>query len=129
MPSPFDLLDAAVQATVDATFGEGITIRPQTGDGNYTGGADGARPVRIGVRATVARAPSIKPTDFNNSNRNGAPVAMMAPEIWIDALAYAAIGYGLRRGDIIELADGAKFTIADARKGDNGDVQVILAGV
>lgn len=131
MPSPFDAIDASLQAAIDQTFGGGVTVRPQAA-GNYTGGADPLRPAISGVRATVARAPGIKNTDFNNSNRNGAPLAVAPSEIWIDRAAYAALGYRLKRDDIVELTEEGSpppsFKIAAVHDGDHGDVQIILAG-
>lgn len=131
MPSPFDAIDAAMQAVIDASFGEGVRVIPMVGDGNYSSAADQSRPAAT-VRATVGRAPGVKPTDFNNSNRNGAPLATAPLEIWIDRAAYDALGYELRRGDRIEITeDGTpppSYAIAAAHKGDNGDVQIILAG-
>lgn len=132
MPSPFDEIDAAAQAVIDETFGEGITIRPMVGDGNYSATPDPARPVAVGVRAAVARNGGVKPTDFNNSNRNGAALATSPVELWIDRAAYAALGYDLKRGDRVEITeDGTpppSYAVAAVHKGDGADVQVILAG-
>lgn len=128
MPSPFDEIDAAMQADIDALFGEGIRIRPQAGD-EYTRGADPDRPVAEGVRATVARAPQAKKTDFRGTASNGVPVTTAPAEIWIDRAAYAALGYAIRGGDFIELTDDPgvpRFTVAAVHPGDGGDVQIIL---
>jgi hypothetical protein len=129
MPSPFDAIDAAMQAAIDHRFGEGIRIVPMVGDTNYSGGPDPARPVRDGVRATVARAPKAGATDYSGSQRNGASFAAMPAELWIDRAAYAAVGYKITRGDEIVLTDDAgapSFTVASVHEGDNGDVAIIL---
>lgn len=131
MPSPFDAIDAAAQAAVDRLFGEGIRVIPRSGDGNYAGAPDAARPVREGVRATVARAAGAKATDYSGSQRNGSAVASMPAEIWIDAAAYAGLGYEIKRGDWIELTDDIlasppRFHVAAVHRGDNGDAQIIL---
>jgi len=131
MPSPFDAIDVATQATIDGIFGEGIRIRPQVGD-DYSGGNDPDRPVREGVRATVAISHMAPPTDYSGSLRNGAALVTFASEIWIDATAYAALGFELKRGDWIELTDPKRGSppprhiVASVHPGDNGDVQVLL---
>lgn len=128
MPSPFDAIDAAMQAVIDRQFGEGIRVIPQIGD-QYTKTPDPERPAVEGLRATVARAPQARPTDFNGTARNGAPVSSSPAELWIDRAAYAAIGYPLRRGDIIELTDdptAPRYTVGAVNPGDGGDVQIIL---
>ena len=129
MPSPFDDIDADMQADIDALFGEGIRVIPQVGDGNYSSGADPARPQRDGVRATVARAPQTTKADYRGTERSGALVASAPAELWIDRVAYAALGYELARGDFIEITDDAnpaRYTVAAVNRGDGGDVQVIL---
>lgn len=131
MPSPFDEIDSALQGAIDSLFGEGIRVIPMIGDGNYTGGPDPNRPVRDNVRATPATAHMSPPTDYSGSLRNGAAVVSFAAEIWIDAEAYAAIGYEITRGDQIELTDQGspppRYSVASVHPGDNGDVQIILA--
>ena len=126
MSSPFDAIDADMQSAIDAAFGSVVTIRPMAG-GNYSLAADPSRPVRVNVPATVAIAQGVKTTDFNNSNRDGAPVTRRQSEIWIDRLAYAALGYELRRDDQIITGQGS-FAVASTQPGDNGDVRVVLAG-
>lgn len=129
MPSPFDAIDAAMQATVDALFGEGIRVIPQAGDPNYAAGDDPDRPARAGVRATVAIAAKIATTDYSGSMRNGAPVASAPSELWIDRIAYAALGYALKRGDFVEITElpgQPVYKIAAVRPFDSGDVQIIL---
>lgn len=128
MPSPFDAIDAAMQADIDRLFGEGINVRPQAGD-QYAGIPDPARPAIEGVRATVARSAQAKRTDFSGTGRAGVPVATAPAEIWIDRAAYAALGYRIRRGDLIEMAEDipvTKHTVAAVNDGDHGDVQIIL---
>lgn len=128
MPSPFDAIDAAMQADIDRLFGEGIRIIPQAGD-QYVKGADPSRPMREGVRATVARAPKTARTDYSGTAKPGAPVSIAPAEAWIDRAAYLALGYELRRGDIIELTDetpAASYQIGAVHYGDGGDVQIIL---
>lgn len=129
MPSPFDEIDAAVQADIDALFGEGIRVIPQKGDGNYTSGADPDRAQRDGVRATVARAPKTAKADYRGTERSGAVTSSAPAELWIDRVAYAALGYELARGDIVEFTDDvvpARYTVAAVNRGDGGDVQIIL---
>lgn len=129
MPSPFDALDAMLQGTIDGAFGEGVTIRPQAGDANYGGAPDLSRPVVAGVRMTIARAAKIGAKDYPSSQRGGAPVDVGMPEAWIDAAAYLALGYELRKGDRVEVPDDAlTYTIASTHKGDGGDLQIIFAG-
>ncbi len=130
MPSPFDAFDAAAQAVIDATFGEGIRIEPMRA-GNYAAGADPDRPVRA-TRATVSRAPGVRKTNYPSTNRQSADVAASPTEAWIDRAAYAALGYPLRRGDIIILTDDARtprFEVTACHETDGGDVQVLLASV
>lgn len=130
MPSLFDEIDAGMQSVVDAVFGEGIRVEPQAGDGNYSAGADPARPVRENVRAIVGRAPIAKGVDYSGTTRNGPPVATSPAEVWLDRAAYAALGYAITRGDRIVLTGEAGapcFTVASALPGDNGDVRIILA--
>lgn len=128
MPSPFDEFDAAMQADIDALFGEGVRIIPQSGD-QYTKGVDALRPMRENVRATIARAPKVARTDYSGTSTHGAPVSHMMSEAWIDRAAYAALGYALQRGDLLEIpgvASTERFTIMDVRPSDGGDVQIIL---
>lgn len=127
MPSPFDEIDAAAQAAIDETFGEGIRVRPMRG-GNYAKAGDPDRPARD-LRATVSRAPAVSAANYPSTNRKAAGVAASPTEIWIDRAAYASLGYELRRGDVIVLADdeGAPEFIATAvHPADNGDVQIPL---
>lgn len=129
MPSPFDETDAAMQADIDALFGEGIRVIPQAGDGNYLSADDPARPPRDGVRATVARAPKTVKTDYRGTERSGAVTSSAPAELWIDRVAYAALGYELARGDFVEFTDDAmpsRYTVAAVNRGDGGDVQIIL---
>lgn len=129
MPSPFDEFDAAMQADIGAIFGEGIRIIPQAGDGNYTSGPDPDRPTREGVRAGVARAPKSTKAEYRGTERSGAQVASAPAEVWIDRASYAALGYRVRRADIIELTDETpahRYTVAAVNDGDGGDVQIIL---
>lgn len=129
MPSPFDAIDAATQAAMDGVFGEGITVRPMAGgDQNYGRAPDPDRPVRENVRVIISHAPKAGGADFASSERNGALVAQQPSELWFGALAYAALGYPLKRGDVIELEDGAKFTVAPMPPTDQGDVQLIITG-
>ncbi|UYZ08560.1 hypothetical protein CFBP5507_06040 [Agrobacterium salinitolerans] len=128
MPSPFDEFDAAMQADVDALFGEGIKIIPRAGD-EYTSAPDPERPSQEGIRATVARAPGSKPATYRGSQRTSADIHSSPAEIWIDRAAYAALGYELRRGDIIELTDddpATRYTVGSVGRGDGGDVRIIL---
>ncbi|MBN9033698.1 MAG: hypothetical protein BGO05_05435 [Rhizobiales bacterium 63-7] len=128
MPSPFDDIDAAMQADIDRLFGEGISIIPQLGD-EYTRIPDPDRPVKSGIRATIARAATGGATDYRGSARDGASLSASTAEMWIDRAAYAALGYRLVRGDIVELSDETpppRFVVAAVNDGDGGDVQVIL---
>lgn len=128
MPSPFDAIDADMQAALAPIFGEGIRIMPRMGD-NYTSAADPARPERVGVLATVARAPGAAPTDYSGSARNGAQVTRAPGEVWIDQIAYAAIGYEIQRGDLIAITDDPArppCKVVAVHAGEGGDVQIIL---
>ena len=129
MPSPFDALDASLQAEMDKAFGEGITIRPQVG-GNYSVAADSLRPVKTGVRAIVSHSPREAATDFRNSNRNGVPLALSPSSAWLQRAAIAALGAELRRGDVIEFpeagAPAPTAVVAVAQKGDHGDLNLIF---
>jgi len=128
MPSPFDAIDAAVQSAIDQVFGEGIRIHPQAGDVNYGGGPDTLRPARD-ARAVISRSYATERTDFLGTNRPGASGALAPSEAWLDSASYAALGYAIRRGDILELTEEAgapRLVVAQADYGRNGDVNLHL---
>lgn len=126
MPSPFDALDALTQAAVDKAFGDVVQVQPQTGDLNYGGGADPGRPVR-NLRMTVGRAGDVRNSDYPASNRDGAPAVTTQSEGWVERPAYLALGYELRRGDVI-LSAGRRLVVAAVHAGDFGDVQIVFSG-
>jgi hypothetical protein len=130
MPSPFDQFDAAAQAAIDTTFGEGIRIEPMAA-GNYAAAPDPSRPARM-TRATISRAPAVRETNLPGTNRRAAAFAASPIEAWIDRAAYAAIGYRLVKGDVIVLIEQAgepRFHISAAHPGDERDVTLALVSI
>lgn len=131
MSSPFDDLDLAMQGVIEETFGEDITIIPRGGDFNFPI-ADPLRPIVSGVRAIVSTGVGLAASDFNNSNRNGAPVVNGSTEVWIDATTAAAIGYAIKRNDLIDSVDATakvkRFTVSSAIFAENGDLHIYMIG-
>jgi|GEM_PF-1599049 len=130
MPSPFDEMDAEIQAVVDETFGEGIRIEPML-SGNYSTGPDPSRPVRT-TRATISRAPSVVSINYPATNRTSADAAMAPVEVWLDRAAYGALGYTLRKGDNIVFTDETgepRFSVAAVHNSDHSDIRVPLVSV
>ncbi len=125
MPSPFDEIDAANQAAVAEIFGEGVTVRPMAGDVNYGAAEDADRPVRLSS-ASVQTAPRTIGLDVNATGRRGSDMSLGATELWIGRAEYAALGYEIRRGDVIELIErnGARLTVASVKAGDHGDITI-----
>jgi len=103
MPSPFDQLDAAVQAAMDQAFGEAIRVEPMAA-GNYASVPDPARPAKA-ARAIISRAPQPAATNYPATNRKSADRAAGPTEAWIGAADLAALGYPIRKGDLIVLTD------------------------
>lgn len=127
MPSPFDAIDARMQAAIDKVFGEGIRIIPMIG-GNYSKAPDPNR-AAMDCRATVSRAPASANIDYPSTNAPSSNSALDPVEIWIDRAAYAALGYALRRGDVIVLLDEAgqpKYAATAVYDSGQGDVHVPL---
>lgn len=128
MPSPFHDFDTAMQAGAEALFGESIRVLPMAG-GEYAAGPDPDRPIKT-AKATPSVGGEIAATDFNNSNRDGALAVRVPGEVWISRSSYAALGYTVQRGDLIELSDrGAPppaVKVAAVLAGDYGDVRIVL---
>lgn len=128
MASPFDSIDADIQSAMDQVFGEAIRIVPQAGDVNYGTGPDPLRPVRD-TRGIVSRAHKSEGADFIGTNRAGVDRALLHSEVWIERDAYDALGYIVRRGDLIDLIDepgSPRVAVARVSAGDNGDVNIHL---
>jgi len=122
----FDDIDGSLQAAMDQVFGEAIRVLPQQVGGNYGAGApDPARPP-LDTRAIISRAPNQGKVDFANTNRAGVPLSLSPSECWMDRAAYAALGYPIRRGDVIELTDkgAARVTVSDVALGDHRDIVI-----
>ena len=124
--SLFDDIDGSLQAAMDQVFGEAIRVLPQRVGGNYgAGGSDLARPARDS-RAIVSRASREGTVDFANTNRAGVTLSLAPSECWMDRAAYTALGYPIRRGDVIELTEkgDARVTVSDVAPGDHRDVVI-----
>lgn len=124
--SLFDDIDGSLQAVMDQVFGEAIQVLPQRVGGNYGAGApDPARPP-LDTRAIISRAPNTGRLDFAGTSRRGVELYLAPSECWMDRAAYAALGYAIRPGDIIELTDkgGVRVTVADVALGDHRDIVI-----
>lgn len=130
MPAAFDAIDQLLQDAMEELYGELVTIRPMAGaDPNYGRGPDGSRPVVPNIVAVISIGPMAAGADYSGSTRSGAGMAQGAGEIWLSAAALAAIGYALRRGDVIERANGERYQIAPPPPTEQGDMTApLLAG-
>ncbi len=124
--SVFDDIDGSVQAAMDQVLGEAIRVLPQLVGGNYGAGApDLARPP-LDTRAIISRAPNTAKLDFSGTSRRGAELSLAPSECWMDRAAYAALGYAIRPGDIIELTEkgGVRVTVSHVALGDHRDIVI-----
>lgn len=124
--SLFDDIDGSLQAAMDEVFGEAIRVFPQRAGGNYGAGAPDPARLPKDTRAIVSRAAREGTVDFANTNRAGVALSLAPSECWMDRDTYAALGYQLRRGDVIELTErgGARVTVSDAAPGDHRDIVI-----
>jgi len=124
--SLFDDIDGSLQAAMDHVFGEAIRVLPQLAGGNYGAGApDPARPP-LDTRAIISRAPNTGKLDFAGTSRRGVELSLAPSECWMDRAAYAALGYAIRPGDIIELTEKScvRVTVSNVALGDHRDIVI-----
>lgn len=105
MASPFDVHMAAVDAAVEAAFGDTLVTLIPKRMGNYSAGVDPLRPVRT-FKAVVSISPNAGDLQGMNKSEgiNPGRVTAVAPStIWITAATAAGLGYEVKSGDEIEL--------------------------
>ena len=131
MPSPFDDLDAALSAAVDANFGERAAIIPRVSGQYVARAADPGRAQRL-VRGVFSLGPAsdtvqgqVKGAEFSGTTR----MVSGASEFWISAAEAAALGYEIAAGDVVRLDSrpGAPvYAVAAPHRTDAGDINLIL---
>lgn len=108
MPSPFDALDAAMDAAILGTMGEtAAVIRPHLVS-QYAGKTpDPDRPVQSvrGVFSAATASDQIKGQATSSEFAGATRVVSMQPEFWMPSSVVASIPYAVRLGDLIEFPD------------------------
>lgn len=138
MASPFEALDAALQAVIDARFGDAILITPRKNTvasghvANYSVPAvdAGRQPVStVGILSIAPKTNDIAGQRRGIDAQGTTRFQTGDDELWISAQAYDAIGYELQKGDLITctgIAGQPRYSVAYVNRPGMGDVQIPL---
>lgn len=134
MPSPFDDLEQAAQAVIADHMAKLVRLEPMIAVEYSTGTADPERPTRdvSGIFSRGTDTQRLKGDTEGALIRGAGRMAVGASELWIAAADAAAIGYRMRRGDVVALLEEAgqpRFQVSYAQPSPNGDLTLILTAI
>jgi hypothetical protein len=132
MPSPFDALDATLQANVAAAYSEVIRILPRVASQYGGPQPDPARPA-MDVRGIFSLVPETETIGGQNKGGEYSGTTMFnhgRAEVWLEASEFASLGYQPRKLDLVILTDrvnAPQYAVTRLAKTGQGDVALILA--
>ena len=122
--SAFDALLADLDATLDAAFGEEITIQGITAS-DYAVAPDPARPATV-VRAIVAAAARDDRVSTGGRATTDTAHGYAATEALLAPPALEALGWEPRSGDRVTLEDGAGYRVTSPTPEEGGGLRLTL---
>lgn len=132
MPSPFDALDAAMDAAILGAMGETVAVLRPHLVSQYAGKRpDPDRPpadVR-GVFSAATASDQIKGQATSSEFAGPTRVVSTQPEFWMPGAVVTALPYAVRLGDLIEFPDrpGAPvYAVTALYRTDLSDLNLIL---
>ena len=133
MASPFEAALSAADATMNATFGEEIEIRPRRPVPRGMPIADPNRPIRsvAGIVTITNGIGDIGGARLGSKLDGVTRLGLEGASVWMSAGVAAGLGYAVATGDLVvrtEKAGLPSFAVsAPPRPTEHGDVTLLLA--